>query len=259
MGVASVIQLCVFEKFQEFVIGADFHALAQGRNDPVDDAGNSGRPVIFQHAQAFISFLNVEISQIFIANNRVADAHVPLVRLTQRHPFRRKFRLAVQQREKARRKCGNSSGAFHADNSFNGDFQGADILRPLGNAAAQYLIQHQRKRVLSLPLEHRALLLPKPERFQIFAFGLCHRHFDSSKNRIYSIKSYFFSGEKAMRKRIKKMQDFPSNQSESNKKSRKNRNAPGNPVTTNQCPLAIPSGGIAWRHCAGSHDVFLRT
>ena len=28
-----------------------------------------------------------------------------------------------------------------------------------------------------------------------------------------------------MRKRIKKIQDFPSNQSESNKKSRKNRNA----------------------------------
>ena len=47
-------------------------------------------------------------------------------------------------------------------------------------------------------------------------------------------------------------------QSESNKKSRKNRNAPGNPVTTNQCPLAIPSEGIAWRHCTGSHDVFLR-
>lgn len=62
-----------------------------------------------------------------------------------------------------------------------------------------------------------------------------------------------------MRKRIKKNQDFPSNQGESNKKSRKNRNAPGNPVTTNQCPLAIPSGGIAWRHCAGTYDVFRRT
>ena len=46
---------------------------------------------------------------------------------------------------------------------------------------AQYLIQHHRERVLPLPLQHGTLLLSKPYRFQVFVFGLCHRHFDSSK------------------------------------------------------------------------------
>ena len=224
MGVANVIKPCAFEKVQEFVIGADFHALAQGRHNPVNDAGDSDRPVIFQHAQAFVSLLNIEISQIFVADNGVADALVPLMRLTQRNPLHRKFRLAVQQREKARRKSGNSSGAFHAYNPLNGDFQRADILRAFRNAAAQYLIQHQRKGILPFPLKHGALLLSEPDRFQVFVFGLCNRHSDSSKILICSTKSYFFSEKKTMRKRIKKCPDFPVNQGESNKKFRRNWN-----------------------------------
>ena len=54
-------------------------------------------------------------------------------------------------------------------------------MRALRNTVAQYLIQHHRERVLSLSLQHGTLLLSKPYRFQVFVFGLCHRHFDSSK------------------------------------------------------------------------------
>ena len=181
MGVEGIVKPRIFEEIQKLIISANFRVVAHRRHDPVNDAGNSDCSVIFQHAQALISLLNIEISQIFIANNGVADALVPLMRPAQRHPLHCEFRLAVQQRKKARRKSGNSPRAFHANDAFNGYFQRADILCALRNTVAQYLIQHHRERVLPLPLQHSTLLLSKPYRFQVFVFGLCHRHFDSSK------------------------------------------------------------------------------
>ena len=63
-----------FIKIDEFVIGLDALILADGRDHPLDLAGDPGRTEVAQDADTLVAFLDIEIAQIFIAGDGFPDA-----------------------------------------------------------------------------------------------------------------------------------------------------------------------------------------
>ena len=156
------------EEVQKFIIGLDPGLLGLHRQYPLDYCGNPGRAEIAQHTHPLVALLDIEITQVFIAGNGVADALGSQVGFAKSNPFGCKFRFCIQQRIEAGSKGRDASGGFGAHDSLRRNVHDSHIHNGLCIDFRQQLIQYFRVLFLSGGQELFGFSLPQLQRLEIF-------------------------------------------------------------------------------------------
>ena len=97
-----------------------------------------------QYTDPFISLLDIEIAQIFIAQDRIRNTGFSQMCLTQVNPFGAKFCFLIQQRSETGTECCDPPGGFHTDNALCRDFHQTHPLGYFGGEIRQEIVQYQR-------------------------------------------------------------------------------------------------------------------
>ena len=132
----------VLVKVQKFVVGPNPGFVGHGGHDPADIAGNPGSVVVAQHADPLVALLNIEIAQVFIAQNGVGNARIAQMGGAQADPFHGKFAFGVQQGLKSGGKGGDAAGGLGAHDPLRGNLDEAHIHHGFGGVFRQQLVQH---------------------------------------------------------------------------------------------------------------------
>ena len=122
-----LIQLSILVEFQKLIISLDPGFLCLSRQDPFYVSRNTRGFKVPQHTDPFISFLYIEITQIFIALDGICDTSISQVCLAQIHPFCTELCFYVQKRTKTCRKGSDSPCSLYTHNPFSRDFHQTSI------------------------------------------------------------------------------------------------------------------------------------
>ena len=131
-----------FVEIHEFVVGLDPGILGQRRHDPGYIAGNPGGTEVAQHADPLVALLNIEIAQVFKADNGFGDAGLAQVSSAEVDPFQAEFGIHFQQRLEFCVEGGNAAGGLGADDPFGGNLHHTQLLGHGGNILGQNVIQN---------------------------------------------------------------------------------------------------------------------
>ena len=96
LGIAHIIHACELKEFQEFLVCLHLGRIVVHWHDPLYIGRDSGRAKMAQHADPFISLLDIKITQVFKAFNGVVDSLFPQMVGAQADPLACKFRLRIQ-------------------------------------------------------------------------------------------------------------------------------------------------------------------
>ena len=138
------IELGNFIEFQEFIVGLDPGIIGKGRDDPGHIAGDPGGTEMPQHADPLVTLLDIEIAQIFKADDGVGDAGLSQVGDAEVDPFQTKFGFRIQQGLEFGIEGGDTAGRLGADDPLDRNFHQSDLLGHGGNICGQDLIQNRR-------------------------------------------------------------------------------------------------------------------
>ena len=146
-------------------------------HDTVDKAGDPGRFIIFQDADSLVSLLNIEISVVFVADDRVPDALFQ-VGGAQLDPLDGELRIPAQQGHEARREGGDASGGLGAN-----DAVGRDLHQTHGDAAVGSQIAHNLVQHLGIYASSPGLTLPDLLLAPLQGFGIFFHSFQTAHDR----------------------------------------------------------------------------
>ena len=104
-------------EIHELIISPDIFCFRPCRNNACHMRGDRRCAKGLQHADTFMSFLNIEPAHVFKADNRIRDAFCAQVRRTQIDPFVRKLRHHRQDRHEVSCKRGLASTRQCPDNT----------------------------------------------------------------------------------------------------------------------------------------------
>ena len=166
------VEFGYFIKINEFVIGLDPGLVGLGRQDPLDVAGDPGRVKISQHADPLVALLDIEIAQIFIAEDGVGNAHVAQMGRAQVDPFGGKLGLLVQQRLERRGKGRDAACRLGTHDPLGRDLHQAHIHYDIRGILRQDLVQHRGMGTFLRHQQFPVFLLALAQRLGIF-FSCC--------------------------------------------------------------------------------------
>ena len=135
------IKLGILVKFQKLVVSLDAGILAALGQNTLDCAGDPGRAKIAQHGNTLVALFHIEITQIFVAGNGVADTLFKVGK-AQVGPFQSELTVGLCQRQERGGKGGDAAGGAGADDPFGGDFHKTDILHHVGSVVVQQIVQN---------------------------------------------------------------------------------------------------------------------
>ena len=142
LGEHDIVDLGVTVELQKLVVGNHPGIVALFRQDTVKAGVDTGCTVVFQHAQALVAFLHVEVAQIFVADQGIADARIAEMVGAQVDPFGGKLRALCQQRQERRGKGGGPVGGLQADKTLHRDLRFADVADGFDADAVQQFVQN---------------------------------------------------------------------------------------------------------------------
>ena len=158
MAELDAVQVGGLVKVHKFIVRLNPRLICQGRHNPLDGAGNPGGAKVPQDADPLVALLNVEIPQIFVAQNGVGDARLSQVGSTEVDPLGGKLGFAVQQRAEGGGKGRDASGGFGADDPLRGNFHQPHVHHGIRIVFRQNIVQHGR--VGRAPLHHKLPVFP---------------------------------------------------------------------------------------------------
>ena len=144
LGEHDIVELGMTVEVQKLVVSHDLRVVAELGQNAVEHGVDAGSAIVFQYAQPLVALLDIEVAQIFIADQGITDALVAEMVAAQADPFGGKLRALRQQRQKAGREGGGPAGNLHADKAFHRDLRLADLTDGLDVDALQQLVQNGR-------------------------------------------------------------------------------------------------------------------